>query len=143
MFNKDLLLFDIEATGINVTKHEVIQLAAILLDKKTLKEKKRFDMCIKPKRWANREREAMAVNNITWDKLKDAKDAKTVLRTFIKTFGPDVIPATYGGNLDIIFFPAMFRDAGLKYPFDYHTYNFWPLAYTYMAKRKKLKNKKL
>src|SRR4051812_14401979 len=38
MFNKDILLLDIESTGTDVTKHEIIQLAAILLDKKTLKE---------------------------------------------------------------------------------------------------------
>ena len=42
MFNKDLLVLDIESTGTDVTKHEIIQLAGILLDKKTLKEKKVF-----------------------------------------------------------------------------------------------------
>lgn len=142
MFNKDLLMLDIEATGIDVTKHEIIQLAAVLLDKKTLKEKKSFNMFVKPKHWAKREKEAMAVNNISWEQLKNAPGIKTVLQKFNKTFGAEAIPATYGGNLDIVFLPAAYRSAGMKYPFEYHTYNMWPVCYTFMAKHKQLKNRK-
>ncbi|HEX3099771.1 MAG TPA: exonuclease domain-containing protein, partial [Patescibacteria group bacterium] len=65
MFNKDLLMLDIEATGIDVTKHEIIQIAGVLLDKKTLKEKKSFTSYARPRNWGSREAEAMAVNNIT------------------------------------------------------------------------------
>lgn len=140
MFNKDILVLDIEATGIDVTKHEIIQLAAVLLDKKTLKEKKSFNSFIKPKAWAKREAEAMAVNVISWEQLKDAPTLKTVLQKFNHAFGKNLIPSTYGGNLDIIFLPAAYRSAGMKYPFEYHTFNMWPLFYTYMALHGRLKN---
>ena len=136
-------MLDIEATGINVTKHEIIQLAAVLLDKKTLKEKKSFNMFIKPKKWSGREQEAMDVNNISWEQLKKAPSLKTVLKKFDETFGSNVIPTTYGGNLDIIFLPAAYREAKIKYPFEYHTFNMWPVCYTYMAMEKKLTNKKV
>lgn len=142
MFNKDLLLLDIEATGVNVAKHEMIQLAAILLDKKTLEEKKVFSSYIKPKHWANRDPGAMAICKITWDQVKDAPPLKKVLQQFDKTFGGNVIPSTYGGNLDAIFLTAAYRNSGLKYPFEYHTFNMWPICYLYMAKHKKLINKK-
>lgn len=142
MFNKDLLLLDMEMTGTDVTRHEVIQLAAVLLDKKTLKEKKSFSSYIKPKFWKRRDPESMAVCNITWDDLKDAPDLKTVLTAFNKTFGKNVLPTMYGGNLDIIFLPAAYRTAKIKYPFEYHTFNIWPLFYTFMAKKGKLTNKK-
>ena len=33
-FKKDLLLIDLETTGLDAGKHEIIQIAAILLDKK-------------------------------------------------------------------------------------------------------------
>ena len=82
MFNHDILLLDIEATGLDVTRHEIIQLAAILLDKKTLKEKKNFSSYAKPKKWENREPEAMAVNGISWDSLKNAPSLTTVLKKF-------------------------------------------------------------
>lgn len=142
MFNKDLLVLDIESTGIDVTKHEIIQIAGVLIDKKTLKEKKSFSSYVKPKKWKQRSPEAMAVNHITWDQLKDAPDIKTVLKKFVNVFGKDVIPTTYGGNLDIIFLPAAFRNSKMKYPFDYHTFNMWPLFYTYMGSHNQLKNRK-
>jgi DNA polymerase III epsilon subunit-like protein len=142
MFNKDLLVFDIEATGVDVTKHEIIQLAAILLDKKTLKEKKSFTTFVKPKNWKKRDPEAMAINGISWEQLKDAPDMKTVLKKFGKTFGSDAIPSNYGGNLDIIFLPAAYRSVKMKYPFEYHTFNMWPLFYAFMAKHNQLKNRK-
>lgn len=142
MFNKDLLMLDIEATGIDVTKHEIIQLAAVLLDKKTLKEKKSFNMFAKPKRWKHREQEAMDVNGISWETLKNASELKTVLQKFNRTFGSDLIPTTYGGNLDIVFLPAAYRAVNMKYPFEYHTFNMWPVCYTFMAMKKQLKNKK-
>ena len=34
-------MIDMEFTGIDIAKHEIIQIAAIVLDKKTLKEKLR------------------------------------------------------------------------------------------------------
>ena len=39
-FERDILLIDTEFTGFDIDKHEIIQLAAVLLDKKTLKEKR-------------------------------------------------------------------------------------------------------
>jgi DNA polymerase III epsilon subunit-like protein len=142
MFNHDILILDIEATGTDVTRHEMIQLAAVLLDKKTLKEKAFFNSYIKPEHWKNRMPEAMKVNGISWEQVKDAPSMRSVLQKFTKQFGTHVLPTTYGGNLDIVFLPAAYRQAKLKFPFDYHTFNFWALCYTYMAKRKKLTNKK-
>jgi DNA polymerase III alpha subunit (gram-positive type) len=142
MFNKDLLMLDIESTGIDVTKHEIIQLAAVLLDKKTLKEKKVFNSFVRPKHWAKRSAEAMAINGLTWSQLKDAPTLKTVLKNFNRTFNKNVIPATYGGNLDIVFLPAGYRSVGMRYRFEHHTFNMWPLTYVYMAKRRQLRNRK-
>ncbi len=142
MFNKDLLVLDVECTGLDYFKHELIQIAAIQLDKKTLKEKKRFETFIKPKRWKLREPEAMKVNNITWDQLKNAPDLKTAIKKFEKTFGHNVILAPYGTILDTLMLRLAYRENKMRYPFDYHVFDIWPLVYTYMAKKKLLKNKK-
>ncbi len=141
MFKKDILLVDIEATGTDVLKHEIIQLAAVLLDKKTLQEKASFTSYIKPKKWSQRSKEAMAVNGISWDELKDAPDMKTVLKYFVSCFPNNVTLAHYGGMIDIPFLSAAFRDAKIKYPYDYHVFDFWPIFYVYMAKQKRLKEK--
>lgn len=138
MFKRDFLLIDIEATGTDITRHEMIQLAAVLLDKKTLEEKASFNSYIKPKKWALRSREAMAVNQIPWDELKDAPDMRSVLKYFVSCFPKEVTMAHYGGMIDIPFLAAAFRDSKMKYPYDYHVFDFWPVFYTYMAGQKKL-----
>jgi DNA helicase-2/ATP-dependent DNA helicase PcrA len=138
MFKRDFLLFDIEATGIDVTRHEMIQLAAVLLDKKTLKEKASFSSYIRPKKWSQRSREAMAVNKIDWETLAKAPDMKAVLKNFARQFSKNVTMAHYGGMIDIPFLAAAFRSEKMKYPYDYHVFDLWPVFYVYMAGRKKL-----
>lgn len=142
-FSKDLLIIDIEASGLDVAKHEMIQLAAVLLDKKTLKEKASFNAYIKPRRWKNRQPEAMAVNGIRYEQLAHAPSHVEVLSAFSKKFKPQtVILANYGGILDITFLRTAYAQAKLPYAFDYHIFNIWPLCYTYMAKYGKFLNKK-
>ncbi len=142
MFKKDLLVLDIESTGIDYEKNEIIQLAAILLDKKTLKEKKAFNSFIRPRNWKNRSAEAMAVNGITWDMVKDAPNLKTVLRQFQNTFGTDVTIAPYGTIMDTAMLRIAYRKSHMRYQFDYHVFDIWPLVYTYLAKKKLLSNRR-
>lgn len=142
MFNKDLLIIDVEATGIDYQNNELIELAGVLLDKKTLKEKKYFESFIKPEKWRNRDPEAMAVNKITWDQLKHAPSLRTVINKFQKKFGTNVIIAPYGTIMDTAMLRVAYKKIGKPYKFDYHVFDVWPLCYTYMAKKKLLVNKK-
>jgi DNA polymerase III epsilon subunit-like protein len=141
MFNRDILIIDIEATGVDFQKHELIELGAVLLDKKTLKEKRNFESLIKPRFWRRRDPEAMAVNKLTWDLLKSAPTGQAALKKFQKTFGTKVIIANYGTILDTAMLRLAYKQAGLKYQFDYHVFDIWPLCYLYMAKQKKLTNR--
>lgn len=142
MFKKDLLILDVETTGLDFTKHEVIQIAAILLDKKTLKQKKVFNEFIKPTKWRNRDPESMAINGISLDILKNAPSLKTVLQKFRKTFGNKVTLTPYGTILDTLMLRIAFKQCGMKYDYDYHVFDVWPLLYTYMAKKRLLNNPK-
>lgn len=142
MFNKDLLIVDVESTGTDFQKHELIEIAAVLLDKKTLKEKRVFESFIKPRRWRQRDPEAMVVNKLTWEQLKNAPDLKAVLRKFQRTFGSNVVITPYGGILDTAMLQAAYKQCKMRYQFDYHVFNIWPLCYAYMAKKKLLKNRK-
>jgi len=142
MFTKDILLIDEEATGLDHTRHEIIQIAGVLLDKKTLKEKKHFVSYVRPKKWRTRDPEAMKVNHITWDQVKDAPDIKTVIQKLHRTFGTNVILSTYVGNLDITFLKTAFKNSKLKYPFDHHVFDIWAVLYVMAAKKRLLTSKK-
>lgn len=141
-FKKDLLLIDIEFTGLDLGKHEIIQLAALLLDKKTLKEKKSFCAFIKPQKWANRDLKSMAINGISWEKLKNAGNLKTVLSKFNKFANQkNAVLSYYGGPADMDFLRVAYKKAGIKWQFDYHFFNLWAVFYHHFAVKDQLRNK--
>lgn len=142
-FKKDLLLIDLEMTGLDAQKHEIIQLAAVLLDKKTLKEKKFFNSYIKPKKWQNRDPEAMAVNKIHPEWLKESPVMKEVLQSFTKKFNSkEVILSYYGGPLDMDFLRLAYKRNKITWQFDYHYFNLWAFFYGILAGKNGLKNTK-
>lgn len=140
-FHKDILLIDTEFSGFDLEKHELLQVAAILLDKKTLKEKKFFNSYIKPKNWPKRDKDSMKVNGITWEMVKDAPGLKEAIKSFKKEFGENVIQAFYVGFNDKRFMLEAYKKAGIKWEFDYHFLDIWALAYAYLGKKNLLKSK--
>ena len=142
MFNKDILLVDLEATGLNPAKHEIIQLGAALLDKKTLKVKKTFNSYISPLKWPNRDPEAMKVNKISKQALAGAPTLKKAILNFNRAFPKNVVFAYYGGPLDADMLRTAYKKVNLAFPFDYHFFNIWGLFYAYVAVKNKLKNKR-
>ncbi len=142
-FKKDLLLIDLETTGLDASKHEIIQIAALLLDKKTLKEKGVFSSYIRPSRWKNRDLESMKVNGIKWDQVKDAQGLQKVLYQFDELFHPkSVILSYYGGPVDMDFLRIAYKKVKMDWNFDYHYFNLWCVFYAYLASKNLLKNKK-
>jgi DNA polymerase III subunit epsilon len=142
-FKKDILLIDLETTGLDPQKHEIIQLAAVLLDKKTLKEKNYYSSFIKPRHWRKADPESLKVNGITFDQVKNAPSLQSVLKEFHKLFPPkDVIFSYYVGVTDVVFMKAAYKKIGKDFPFDYHTFNIWGLFYPYLAVKNKLNSKK-
>lgn len=142
-FKKDILLIDTELTGLDAEKHEIIQLAAVLLDRKSLKEKSYFNSYIRPKRWRVRDPEAMKVNGLKLETLKNAPSLAEVVRAFTKRFdGQKVLLAAYVGWIDKRFLLKAFERSGVRWPFDYHYLDVWSLAYGVWGSRGKLKNRK-
>lgn len=142
-FKKDILLIDTEFSGFDVPKkHDLLQIAAVLLDKKTLKEKKAFNTYVKPTKWKSRDMESMAVNKIAWNMVKDAPSLKQAVKKFNRAVPKNVIQAFYVGYNDKRVLLDAYKRAGVKWPFDYHYFDLWALFYGYLAKHNKLNSKK-
>lgn len=140
-FKKDLLIIDTELTGLDADRHEIIQLAAVLLDRKTLKEKAFFNTYVKPLKWKNRDPEAMKVNGLVLGQLSSAPSLGTAIRRFAKKFNPEkVMLAAYVGWVDKRFLLSAFEKAGVQWQLNYHFFDIWSLAYAVLAKRGQLKN---
>ncbi len=142
-FYKDLLLVDLETTGLDSFRQEIIQLSAVLLDKKTLNEKAVFNAYIKPLKWQLRDRESMRINGVKKEWLNAAPPLKDVLKEFNKQFNPQrVILSYYGGPVDMDFLRAAYYKHNLKWQFDYHYFNLWAFFYAHLALKNQLKNNK-
>jgi DNA polymerase III epsilon subunit-like protein len=143
-FKRDILLIDTEFSGFDLQKNELLQIAAVLLDKKTLKEKKYFNSYIKPSKalWKHRNLESMKVNGILMGQIKNAPTLKDVIKKFDRAFGHNVIQAFYVGYNDKRFLLEAYRKSKIKYQFDYHYFELWGLFYPYLAKQNQLKSKK-
>lgn len=142
-FKKDILLIDTEFSGFDLKKHDLLQVAAILLDKKTLKEKKVFSTYIRPRHWKTRMRDAMEVNKITYDMVKDAPTLAEAIREFDQTFQPEaVIQAFYVGYNDKRWLLHAYEHAKVPWRFDYHCFELWGLFYPWLAASNKLKSTK-
>lgn len=143
MFSKNILIVDLETTGLDVHRHEIIQIAAVLLDKKSLTELKHFNSFVKPRFWKRRDPEAMAVNKIEFNQLAHAPTLFEAIKKFRKAFAPsEVIVANYGGILDITFLRKAFESGKFPYTYDYHIFNIWALCYAYMSKYGRFSNTK-
>lgn len=141
-FKRDILLIDLEFSGFDLAKHEILQIAAVLLDKKTLKEKKVFSSFVRSTKWKTRDHASMAVNKITLGMLKGAAPLNEVIKEFDRVFGHNVIQAAYVGFNDKRFLLDAYKKAGIKYQFDYHYFDLWSVFYAYLAKHNKLNSKK-
>jgi DNA polymerase III epsilon subunit-like protein len=142
MFHQDILLLDLEMTGLDPVKNDIIEIAGLRLDKNSLKEIARFESFVKPAHPENIDPEAMAVSQIKLAELHDKPDLATVMRQLLDTCGTDVVLAGWGVNTDTAFLKATFKNLGQPFPFDYHTLDIWVLAYTYAAKHGLLTNTK-
>lgn len=142
-FKRDILLIDTEFSGFDVPKkHDLLQIAAVLLDRKTLKEKKSFNVYIKPAKWKTRDPQSMAVNKITWDMVKAAPTLKQAVKKFNRAFPSNVIQAFYVGYNDKRILSDAYKRAGVKWPFDYHYFDLWAFFFAVLAKKNQLKSKK-
>jgi DNA polymerase III epsilon subunit-like protein len=132
MFTRDLVIFDTETTGVDVAQHEIMQIAAIRLDKSTLQETDRFTSYCKVTRWENRSLESMQMTGIAEETLKDAPDMSVVLEQFERKFPQaDIFLTAYNLVFDYVFLLDAYRKLGKTIPYDPHGIDIWPLAYFY------------
>lgn len=142
-FKHDILLIDTEFSGFDLQKNEILQIGAVLLDKKTLKEKKSFKSFVRPTSglWKYRDLESMKVNKISLDMLKEAPTLTSAIKKFDKAFGHNVIQAFYVGYNDKRFLMEAYKKAKVKWQFDYHFFDLWAFFYAELAKKNMLKSK--
>ncbi len=133
-FARDILILDIEATGIDPQKDFPLQIAAILLDKDNLLEKASFNNYIKqPFSQTTNDRivQTLGIAKENWMK---APSLRSVLKSFTEKFSYNLTICSHN-IISVNFFEESFRRAGLPYEYDYHVIELWTLGYMYLSKQ--------
>ncbi len=134
MFTRDIVVFDTETTGLDISKHELIQIAAIRLDKDNLAEKNRYESFIKPSHWETQNPKAAEVHQISYDTVKDAPTPEVVLAEFEQAFPPtEVLLSAYNFPFDFSFLYDTYRKLGKQCPYDFHGVDIWAFAYYFWS----------
>jgi DNA polymerase III epsilon subunit-like protein len=118
---KEILVIDVETTGLDPAKHACIEIGAVLLDK-DLRKTEQFSSLIAPWEGAEFMEEAMQVNQITAEQLNSAPPIDQVVEKFHETFRPDetiLLLAGWNVWLDAYFLRKLYERATREWPFNH------------------------
>lgn len=129
-FIKDLLLFDLQTTGQNSDKDNVIQLSAVLLDKDNLLEKANFNSYIRVSYLDSLIVEHSRMLHTDYETLRRSPKVYDVIKQFRAKFGTNLLLATHNVS-NLLFLKAAFRKAVVPFDYDQHIVELWTLGYIY------------
>lgn len=129
-FIKDLLLFEITATGNDLDKDSIIQLSAVVLDKDNLLEKGYFNSYIRVSYLDNVIWEHSKLLRIPPEVLKKSNKVYEVVKKFHASFGKEYLLGTHNLS-NIIFLRQAFKKAAVPWTYEQHVLDLWTLGYIY------------
>jgi len=136
-FKKDILMLDYETTDGRPWLAKPIQLAAVLLDKETLQEKKEFSSYIKQD-MSDANPRSSQVHGITPEMLESAPSQDEVMQKFLDTFGTDLFISCWTTLLDARMLENMMTSIGHDMmEYDYHILDLWPVIYIHFVRQGK------
>jgi DNA polymerase III epsilon subunit-like protein len=129
-FIRDILLFDLEVTGPEVEKDNIIQLSAVLLDKDNLLEKNFFNSYVRVSLLEGTITQHATHLNIPFETLQKSPKIYDAVKKFYQAFGTDILLSTH--NLtNVLFLRQGFKKAALSFDYDKHVLELWTLGYIY------------
>ena len=128
MRKHDLAFVDIETTGLNVTKHEIIEIGCVITDYK-LKVKEEFEIKIKPERIENANKTSLKINHYNTKDWENASELKDTLKIFSKKV-EDCIMVGQNVAFDSGFLEYNFARNNLVNTMHYHRLDTISIAWT-------------
>jgi DNA polymerase III subunit epsilon len=122
-----ILLIDVETTGIDPHRHEIVQLGALLLKGQDLEEHDAFSSLVRP--IGPISVGAQKVHGLTIQNLERGPPLECVIREFDARFPADALIAGHNVGFDVAFLKRAYAQVQLTYPFDYHVLDLWSVAF--------------
>lgn len=129
-FIKDILIIDIETTGPDQDKDNIIQLSAVVLDKDNLLEKNYFNSFVRVSLLDGTITQHADLLNIPFETLRKSPKIYDAVKHFHADLGKNYLLGVH--NLDkILFLRSAFKKTGLPWDYDNHVLELWTLGYIY------------
>ena len=123
-----IALVDLETTGLDAQKHEIIEIGCIVFDSETCVPEFGIDIKLLPEHIETALPKALVVNGYNKKDWKDAKTQKEGLQFFANaTQGCHF--AAHNVTFDWGFMDAKFKEYGITHSFDYHKIDTLSMAY--------------
>lgn len=126
--DRPLIFVDLEMTGLDPTRHEILEIGALVVNPKTLAIEKEYEVKVQPEHIETADPEALKVNGYKAENWTGAKPIVQVLEEF-NNLAPGGMIAGWNLALDFVFLDVAFRRHGIKRNFDYHALDVLPLAW--------------
>ena len=125
---------DLETTGLDPSRHDIIELGVVLVDARTLEVLDEYEALVIPERLGDAQLDALAINGFTtaaWEHALPLREALLAVAPLLD----GALIAGHNVGFDWSFLEAGFRRAGLALPnVDYHRLDTaslaWPLVVT-------------
>jgi DNA polymerase III subunit epsilon len=126
-----LVFVDIESTGLDFLKHEIIEIAGVIVEQSedgSFRVVEEFEYKIKPLRIHDAEPQALKVNHYdpsAWTEALLLSDAMKLVGEKTK----DMIMVAHNVAFDSAFIDKAFKESGMKNPMHYHRLDTVSMAY--------------
>jgi DNA polymerase III alpha subunit (gram-positive type) len=127
--DRPLAITDIETTGLDAAVHEIIELAVLVVDQKTLKVLDRYQAKIKPQNIRTGAKRALEVAGYSEHAWRNAVSLETALQAYA-TKAQDAVFCSYNVYLAYSFIDAGMKATGVEDPTDYHRLDLFTLAWS-------------
>lgn len=139
MFCKYLAITDLETTGLDEDRHEIIQIAREVVDiqRRIRIEKFTDSWYVHPSRWENREAKAMAVNKLALHTLhSEGIPLDMALQMFSVGVDWSSTPLTaWGNDFEMKFLNAAFEEADRIIPYNFKSFDIRSFAFGEQVRR--------
>ncbi len=137
MKNKNLAFVDIETTGFNVEKQEIIEIALVLVEQKNGIPGKildEFEIKVRPEKIENADAEALSLNGYNEAEWMFAVDLKQAMELFAEKT-KDAIFVAHNAAFDYAFLAKAFASTGVENKMFYAKLDTISFAYAKLHKR--------
>ena len=125
---RPIAITDLETTGLDPWRHEIIELGLVLADPRTLDILTTLNLRITPKRLEDADPKALEVNGFAEDGWRDALPLEEAFKRYAEATKEAVFMA-YNATFDWPFISRAFSQTGMKNEMDYHRLDLLSLAY--------------